>query len=324
MKTPERSRLLALAAPVLIFAPAAARAQPDWPNAPIRLVVPFPPGGSSDILGRLVAERLSRNLHANIYVDNKPGATTQIGTEYVASAAPDGNTLLLAAASSFTVLPNLRKLNYSLQSFESAGGIADYIAVMAVRKTLPTATLRQFIDYARQHPGKLSFGTAGEASQGHLYGMTLARDTGIDVQHVPYRGSAAAVNALLGAEIDFIIDGAVTPMVKAGKVAPLAVFYKRRHAELPDVPTVLEAGFGIQSTQGAGWGLLAPKGTPGPVMQRLAGSLHEVLEQQDVQDALARANSTAAWQAPREFVQNIDADRRLYAELLPAMGIKEN
>ncbi|QNN58223.1 tripartite tricarboxylate transporter substrate binding protein [Diaphorobacter ruginosibacter] len=324
MKQPQRSRLLALAAPALILAPFATRAESPWPASPIRLVVPFPPGGSSDILGRLIADRLSKDLHANIFVDNRPGATTQIGTEHVAGAAPDGNTLLLAAASSFTVLPNLRKLSYSLQSFESAGGIADYIAVMAARKTLPVTTLQQFVDHARQQSNPLSFGSAGEASQGHLYGMTLARDTSIQVQHVPYRGSAAAVNGLLAGEIDFIIDGAVTPMVKADKVQPLAVFYKRRHVELPDVPTVLEAGFRIKSTKGAGWGLLAPKGTPRPIMDRLAQSLQKVLEQRDVQDALARANSTAAWQAPQEFVQNIDADRRLYAELLPAMGIKEN
>lgn len=324
MKRPQRSRLLALAAPALIFSALGARAETPWPSAAIRLVVAFPPGGSSDILGRLVADRLSKELHANIFVDNKPGATTQIGTEYVASTAPDGNTLLLAAASSFTVLPNLRKLNYSLQSFESAGGIADYIAVMAVRKNLPVKTLKEFVDYAKQSKDVLTFGSAGEASQGHLFGMTLARDTGIKVQHVPYRGSAAAVNGLLAAEIDFIIDGAITPMVKADRVEPIAVFYKSRHPDLPQVPTVLESGFSIKSTKGSGWGLLAPKGTPKPIIQKLAGALQKVLAQKDVQDALTRANSIAAWQTPDEFVQNIDADRRLYAELLPSMGIKDN
>ncbi len=324
MKRPQRSRLLALAAPALIFSALGARAETPWPSAAIRLVVAFPPGGSSDILGRLIADRLSKELHANIFVDNKPGATTQIGTEYVTGTAPDGNTLLLAAASSFTVLPNLRKLNYSLQSFESAGGIADYIAVMAVRKNLPVKTLKEFVDYAKQSKEVLTFGSAGEASQGHLFGMTLARDTGIKVQHVPYRGSAAAVNGLLAAEIDFIIDGAITPMVKADRVEPIAVFYKSRHPDLPQVPTVLESGFSIKSTKGSGWGLLAPKGTPKPIIQKLTGALQKVLAQKDVQDALTRANSIAAWQTPDEFVQNIDADRKLYAELLPSMGIKDN
>ena len=139
MTQPDRKRLLiplALLAPTLLL-PTQARAQAAWPSQPIRLVVPFPPGGSSDILGRLIADHLGKTLGANFYVDNKPGGTTQIGTDFVAAAPPDGLTLLLGAASSFTVLPHLRKLHYSIDSFECAGGIADYSAGMAVRKTLP-------------------------------------------------------------------------------------------------------------------------------------------------------------------------------------------
>ncbi|MBK6745325.1 tripartite tricarboxylate transporter substrate binding protein [Ottowia sp.] len=324
MQKPQRLRLalpLVLAAPQILLAPSA-RAQQPWPSAPIRLVVPFPPGGSSDILGRLVAEHLARRLNANIFVDNKPGGTTQIGTELVANAHPDGHTLLLAAASSFTTLPNLRKLTYSLDSFEIIGGVADYIAVMAVRKTLPIENVKQFVDYAKQNPGKLAFGSAGEASAGHVYGLTLARDTGIQVLHVPFKGSAAAVNALVAGEIDFIIDGAITPMVKADRVRPLATLYRRRHPDLPQVPTLSEAGFDITSTQASGWGLVAPKGTPAAILSRLSGALHQVLEQKDVQDAFARANSIASWQTPEALRKGLESDLRVYAELLPAIGIK--
>ena len=326
MTHPDRLRLslpLLLAAPQLLWS-VPARAQDKWPSGPIRMVVPFPPGGSSDMLGRLMADKLSALLKSNIFVENKPGGTTQIGTELVANAAPDGHTLLMASATGFTALPNLRKLNYGIDSFEIAGGVADYIAVMAVRKTLPVKTVREFIEHAKQNPGKLSFGSGGEASAGHIYGLTLARDTGIQVLHVPFRGSAAAVNALVAGDIDFIIDGAITPMVKADRVQPLAVLYRKRHPELPSVPTLKEAGFEITSTRGSGWGVLAPKGTPAPIMARLSDAVHQVLDQQDVKDALARANSVASWQAPDEYRRSLEADRKLYAELLPAIGIRGN
>jgi len=324
MNKPHRIRLalpLALIAPQLLYT-SLARAQTDWPAAPIRMVVPFPPGGSSDALGRLIAEKVGALLKASIFVENKPGGTTQIGTESAANASPDGNTLLLASASSFTTLPNLRKLSFSIDSFEIAGGVADYVAVMAVRKTLPIKTVKEFVEYAKQNPGKLTFGSAGEASAGHVYGMTLARDTGIQVLHVPFRGSAAAVNALVAGEIDFIIDGAVTPMVKADRVQPLAVLYRKRHPELPHIPTLSEAGFEISSSRGSGWGLLAPKGTPKPIMAKLSDALHQVLDQQDVRDALARANSIPSWQTPEDYRRGLAADKKMYAELLPAIGIR--
>ncbi|HYP71589.1 MAG TPA: tripartite tricarboxylate transporter substrate binding protein [Variovorax sp.] len=322
----QRSRLLAplaLLLPALVL-PRISLAQDTWPSRPIRMVVPFPPGGSSDLLGRLVADRLGRALNASFVVDNKAGATTQIGTELVATAAPDGYTLLLGAASSFTVLPNLRKLGFSLDSFETIGGVADYVAVMAVRKSLPVNTVREFVDYAKKNPGKLSFGSAGEASAGHVYGSTLARDTGIEVLHVPFRGSADAANALVAGEVDFVIDGAITPMVKADRVRPLATFYRARHPELPQVPTLAEAGFTIDTSKGSGWGVLAPKGTPKAVVAKLSEALHNVLAQKEVQDALVRANSIAAWQPPEAFRTALAADEKMYAQLLPAIGVRRN
>jgi tripartite-type tricarboxylate transporter receptor subunit TctC len=301
-----------------------AQAQDNWPSRPIRMVVPFPPGGSSDILGRIVADRLGRALNANVFVDDKPGGTTQIGTDFVANAAPDGYTLLLGAASSFTVLPNLRKLPYSLDSFEAIGGVADYIAVMAVRKTLPVKDMKEFVAYAKAHPKKLSFGSAGEASAGHVYGGTLSRDTGIDVLHVPFRGSVDAVNALVAGDIDFVIDGAATPMVKAGRVVPLATFYKQRHPELPNVPTLKEAGFDITTSKGSGWGVLAPRGTPKAIVARLTETLRKILADKSVQEEFLRANSIASWQTPEEFRAGLLADQKMYSELLPAIGVAKN
>ncbi len=326
MSKPQRLRLLA---PLPLLFPSLltgtkALAQANWPSSPIRMVVPFPPGGSSDILTRLVSEHMAKLLGATIFIENKPGGTTQVGTEYAANAAPDGNTLLMAAATSFTQLPNLRKLNYSLDSFECAGGVAAYIAPMAVRKTLPIKNMKEFIDYAKANPGKLTFGSAGEASAGHVFGLTLARDTGIQVMHVPYKGSVAAVNGLVGGEIDFIIDGAVTPMIKADRVQPLSVFYDRRHPDLPEVPTLKEAGFEISQSKSPGWGLMAPKGTPKAIMDRLSDALHKTLQNKEVQDSLVRANTIAAWSPPDDFRKALLEDQKMLAELLPAIGIQGN
>ncbi len=292
-------------------------AQDAWPSKPIKLVVPFPPGGSSDIMGRLVAEGIAKHINATLIVDNKPGGTTQIGSELVANAQPDGYTLLEGASTAFTVLPNQRKLNFSLDSYEVAGGIADYIAVFAVRKTLPVNTMKEFVEYAKKNPGKLTYGSAGELSAGHVFGGTLARDTGISVLHVPFKGSVDAVNALVAGDIDFVIDGAATPMVKADRIRPLATFYRARHPELPEVPSLKEAGFDITMTKARGWGLLAPKGTPAPVMAKLSEALQKTLADPKLAEALLKGNSIASYQSPAEYRANIAEDRKMYAELLP-------
>jgi tripartite-type tricarboxylate transporter receptor subunit TctC len=311
-------------ATLLLAMPASSSAQEAYPSKPIRMLVAFPPGGSSDILGRIIAEHMGRVLGANIVVDNKPGATTQIGTELVANAPADGYTLLLGAASSFTVLPNLRKLSYSLDSFDSIGGVADYVAVMAVRKDLPVKTLEEFVAHAKANPGKLTFGSAGEASAGHVFGGTLSRDTRISLVHVPFRGSVDAVNALVAGDIDFVIDGAATPMVKAGRVLPIATFYRHRHVELPEVPTTKESGFDISSAEGAGWGVLAPRGLPKAVADKLSEALRKTVEDESVKQAFRRANSVASWQSPEAFRKGLLSDQKMYSTLLPEIGVQRN
>ncbi len=304
------------------LAPQWAMADDAWPSRPIKLVVPYPPGGSSDIMGRMLADSMAKLLNANFVVENKPGGTTQVGSEYVANAAPDGYMLLEGASTSFTVLPNQRELRYSLDSFELAGGIADYIAVMAVRNTLPVKTVKELIEYGKQNPGKLTYGSAGELSAGHMFGARLALDTGVSLLHVPYGGSAAAVNALVAGDIDVVIDGAVTPMVKAGRVRPLATFYRSRHPELPDVPSLEETGFKILLTKARGWALMAPKGTPAPVMARLSATLQKALADPELAKALLRGNSIASYQSPEDYKTSVAADRKMYAELLSVIAKK--
>ncbi|MEO7938835.1 MAG: tripartite tricarboxylate transporter substrate binding protein [Burkholderiaceae bacterium] len=304
------------------LAPQWASAQAAWPSRPVKLVVPFPPGGSSDIMGRLLAESLAKSLNATFIVENKPGGTTQVGSEYVAMAAPDGYTLLEGASTSFTVLPNQRDLRYSLDSFEVAGGIADYIAVMAVRKTLPVKSVKELVEYGKQNPGKLTYGSAGDLSAGHMFGSRLAYDTGITLLHVPFRGSAAAVNALVAGDIDIVIDGAVTPMVKGDRVRPLATFYRTRHPELPDLPTIEETGFQVILTKARGWGLLAPKGTPAPIMARLSEAMQKALAEPELAKAFLQGNSIASYQSPADYKANIAVDRAMYKQLLDVIAKK--
>ncbi len=312
----------ATAASAAGLAPFGVRAQAAWPSRPIKLVVPFPPGGSSDIMGRLLADGLARQLNATFVVENKPGGTTQIGTDLVAAAEHDGYTLLEGASTAFSVLPNQRELRFSLDSFEVVGGIADYIAVMAVRKTLPVKSLKELIEYGKQNPGKLTYGSAGELSAGHMFGGRLALDTGITLLHVPFAGSAAAVNALVAGDIDIVIDGAVTPMVKADRVRALATFYSSRHPELPEVPSLDETGYKVLLTKARGWALLAPKGTPAPIVARLSEAMQKVLLEPELAKAFLRGNSVAAYQSPADYRSGIAADRKMYGELLASLARK--
>ena len=299
-------------------------AQGAWPDRPIRLVVPYPPSGTSDNVGRLVAERLSALLNANVLVDNRPGGTTQVGTELVYRAPPDGNTLLLGALTAFTVLPHLRKkLPYDAHlGFEVVGGIADYLALVCVRKELGVTTLADFVKLAKDRPGKLTFGSAGIASFGHIAGEILKTETKIDMLHVPFKGSADAANAMLGGHIDVMIDGAPLPLAKAGRVVPLATFSARRHPELPQVPSMPETGLSIRVNETPGWGLFAPKGTPPAIINRLAKALQTLLAEPDTKAKLQRMSTVSAWMTGSDLSKAIDSDHRFYSTLLPAIGLR--
>lgn len=302
----------------------ASMAQGQWPDRPIRLIVPYPPGGTSDNLGRLVAQRLGANLNATVIVDNRPGGTTQIGTELASRAAPDGYTVLLGAVTAFTVLPHLRnKLPYDpINGFEPLGGVAQYLSVLSVRKDLGVASLPELVQMAKARPGKLSYGSAGQASFGHIAGETLKRETGIDMLHVPFKGSADAVNALAAGQIDMLIDGATVPLAREGRVRPLAAFGAVRHPELPEVPSLPETGIQVKQPAGPGWGLFAPKGTPAAINQRYSQALEALLAEPDTQVKLRRISTLPDWRSPEALRRAIQGDHRLYGELLPAIGLR--
>jgi tripartite-type tricarboxylate transporter receptor subunit TctC len=322
--TARRRIVAAGAAASLLAALPAAHAQGRWPERPIRFVVPFPPGGNSDALARTLAERLREHLGgATLVVDNRPGGTTQVGTESVARAEPDGHTMLLAAATSFTVLPNLRKLPFDLDAnFEIAGGIADYIAIVTVRKGLGVKTLGEFVELARRQPGKLTWGSAGSASAGHIYGEQLKKHAGIDMLHVPFKGSADAATALVGEQIDMIIDGVGLGLARGGRAVALATFFGRRHPELPDVPAITETGVKGELPAG-GWGIAFPKGTPAPILAQAGAALEKALAEPDTRDKLLRASVVAMWTPPAEYRRALQSARTYYADLLQSIGMKQ-
>lgn len=301
-------------------------AQAAWPNRPIKLVVPYPPGGNSDNVGRLVAERLGAHLNTTVIVDNKPGGTTQVGTELVARANPDGYTILCGAATAFTVLPHQRtKLPYDPKNgFEVLGGVAQYLTVLAVRNDLGVNSLADLIKLAKANPGKLTFGSAGIASVGHISGEILKRDAGINMVHVPYKGSADAATALMGGHIDMLIDGTTVALAKAGKVKGIVAFGLDRHPEMPNLPSLVEAGLqNVRISIGAQWGLFAPKGTPAPICARLSQALEKMLAEPETRKRLERVSALAYWQTPDELRKALESDYNFYGELLPAIGIRK-
>lgn len=323
---PERRRLVAAAAaaPLVAIAPAALAQVPRWPDGkPIRFVVPFPPGGNSDILARVLAERLREHLKANLVVDNRPGGTTQVGTEAVARAEPDGHTMLLAAATSFTVLPNLRKLPYELgANFEIAGGIADYIAIVTARKGLGVKSMAELVELARKQPGKLTWGSAGNASAGHIYGEQLKKHAGIDMLHVPFKGSVDAANALVGEQIDLIIDGVGLGLARNGRAVALATFFGTRHPDMPEVPSITETGLKVELPAG-GWGIAFPKGTAQTVLAQVSAALETSLAEPETRATLIRASVVAMWTPPADYRRALDVARGYYADLLQSIGMKE-
>lgn len=300
-----------------------AAAHAAWPDRPITLVVPFPPGGNSDNLGRIVAEQLRVKLGTPVVVENRPGGTTSIGTNAVARAQPDGYTLLLGAATAFTVLPHLRSLPFDPQTdFTFIGGIADYLPIVTVASGRGIDSMAALIELARSQPGKLTFGSAGIASAGHIAGEIIKQGAGIDVLHVPYKGSGELMAALQGGQIDFFIDGVGVNMAQDGRGVALAIFANQRHPALPDVPTLEESGVDQALPQG-GWALVAPAGLPAEISARLAAVTAEIMSEPDTRETLGRISIIADWIDADQYRQRLAKSYEFYRELIPAVGIPQ-
>ncbi len=312
---------------MLTAAPVAVQASDAgaYPQKEIVFVVPYPPGGNSDNLARIYADRLRQKLGVPIVIENKPGGTTSLGTGVVARSKPDGYTILLATSTAFTVLPHLRNdLPYDpLKGFTFVGSLAGYLPVLAVRNDFPANTLPEFVDYAKKNPGKLSWGSAGVASGGHLAGEILKKDAKLEMLHVPFKGSADSLTAMLGGHTDFLIDGVGLEAIKAGRAKGIVTFASERNPELPNLPTPKESGFDVTLPFEGFWGVAVPAGTPQPVVDRLAKATQEILQEPETRKRFGNISLSASWKAGPEYTKDIEASRVYYGDLLKKVNLSQ-
>ncbi len=319
-----RRALLGAFALGAVLAPFAAHAD-NWPSKPLRLIVAFPPGGASDIVGRFYADQLSSALGQPVVVENKPGAGTAIAAEAAAKAAPDGYTLSLAPAGQLTILPHLAKdLRYDpFKDFAPVSVVASVPYVVAVNATVPAKTLNEFTAYAQANPGKVSYSSCGNGTLCHLAGELYRSLTSTDLLHVPYKGSAPAVTALLGGEVNAAFDTltVLAPQVKGGKVKGLAITSARRSPTLPDVPTAAEAG--LASFEVSSWfGIVVPAATPKPIVDRLGKALADIAARPETRAKLAEQGLDVESTTPEAFARLIRDDSAKWGKVVAESGAK--
>jgi len=296
-----------------------------FPTHAAKLVVPFPPGGPLDSTGRLIADKVSAAWGQPVVVENKPGAGGNIGADLVAKSAPDGYTIVMGALSTHAVNPSLySKMPYdAVKDFAPITLVAVTPNVLVVNPKLPVNSVKDLVAYAKANPGKLSFASGSNGSAGHLAGELFKTDTGTDIVHIPYKGAAPAMQALLAGDVQFMFDNLASAMaqVKAGKVKALAVTTPQRSPLAPDLPTMAEAGLpGFDIT--TWYGLLAPAGTPKDVVAKWNAEVVRVLKTPEVRDQLAARGAEASPTTPEEFAAFIGREIPKYAKIVKASGAK--
>ncbi len=294
----------------------------DYPSRPIRVIVPFSPGGAVDGPMRLVAQELGKRLGQPVVVENKPGAGATIGTDVVAKAAPDGYTLLLASQTNAISATLYSKLPFDpVGDFTPVALIGREPGVVVVNPAIPAKTLQEFIAYVKAHPGQVNFASSGNGSGQHLFAALLASKTGMKMNHVPYRGSAQATTDLLSGVVSMSIPGTAGMVghIKAGRLRALAVTGATRSPQLPDVPTVMESG--VPGYEAYVWmGLLAPKGTPPAVVERLNRNVVAVLGEDEVKRYMANAGIEIVGSTAADFGKFFRAQRDLWAKVIHDTG----
>ena len=310
--------MLALAALNAASQPAA------YPNKPVRLIVGAPPGGGNDIMARLIAQKLSEGLGQQVVVENRPGAGATIATDLVAKSAPDGYTLFMTP-SAHALSPSIyRKLPFDpVKDFAAIGQMAAVPLVVIVNMSLPAASLRELIALARARPGSLNFGSGGSGAAQHLATEFLKSLAGIEMVHVPYKGSGQAIPDLIGGQIQLMIEPlpSALPHIRGGKVRALAVTTRQRSASLPDVPTAEEAGLSGFEVM-AWYGLLAPAGTPAAVVSRLNAEMNKALAQPAMRDSLAAQGAIPVSGPPQQFMDLIVAEIAKWRPIIQKAGIR--
>ena len=296
----------------------------SYPTRPIRLIAPFPAGGLVDVLARAIGDELAKTLGQPIIVENKPGAGGNIGADLVAKAEPDGYTLLMTS-------PGIQSINQFLyktmpfdpeKAFAPISLVADMPMLVVVHPKVGAKSLRELIDLARLNPGKLTFGSAGVGTTGHLGQALLTHVANVDVTHVPYRGAAPSVTDLIAGQIDGVVDNppTVMPHIRAGAIVPLAVAAKERLAVLPDVPTSAEAG--LPGWEASSWfGVVVPAAAPPDIIKRLAVEIAKAVRRPAIEKFAAQSGARVVANGPDEFAQLIRAERSKWREVIKAAKI---
>jgi tripartite-type tricarboxylate transporter receptor subunit TctC len=317
--------LLALAAGAIAAPPLVHAQAPDaWPSRPIRFILPFPPGGGTDILGRLIAERLTASLGQPVVTENRGGAGGNLGAEAAAKSAPDGYTIVLVAPS-LAISPSLySKLNYDpVKDFAPVSLVATVPNVMITNPSVPATTLKEFIALAKSKPGEMNFGSGGSGTSNHLAGELFNIVAGVKLVHVPYKGVNLAMNDVLSGRVQLVFIGipAAAPHIKAGKLRALALAAPKRSAVLPAVPTADEAG--LPKFEVTTWyGILAPAGTPQPIVARLNGELGKIMHSSELKDRLEALATDPVTSTPEEFADLIRREIVKWGDVVRQAGLK--
>jgi tripartite-type tricarboxylate transporter receptor subunit TctC len=315
-------RLIVLACCTLLALPLFAQ---DYPRRPVRLIVPFPPGGGNDIVARAVARELGKSLGQQLVVDNRAGAGGAIGAELAARSPADGYTLFLGGVGSHVVNPSLHaKLSYDpIRDFAPVTLIASAPSVLVVNPSLPATSVAEFTALAKANPGKLNYASNGNGSSAQLAAVLYESMAGVRMVHVPYKGVAPALVDLMSGEVQLMFGTlvAILPHIKAGRLRALAVTGRTRSALLPEVPTLAESGLpGYEA--GSWYGILAPAGTPGAIVARLNAEINAAIRQPEVRERLAAEGAEVLGGTPGDFASHIRAELSRMGKLMREAGVR--
>jgi tripartite-type tricarboxylate transporter receptor subunit TctC len=323
--TTHRLAILALGGLAFALAATASALAQTYPSRVIRIMVPAGPGGPTDVFARLIAQRIGLLLGGDAIAENRPGAGGAIAAKYVATSAPDGHTLMLGNTSTLATIPAFAKTpDYDpIKGFAPVASVADSFSVLSVRADSPIHSLKELIAYAKANPGKLNFGSAGHGNFTHLAAELLKFNAGIDLVHVPYKGVADAMTALLGGQVQLVFGNpnVTTNHVQAGRLRALAVTRATRSPNLPDVPTMKEAGiddFVVTSF----FGIAAPAGTDPAIVARLNAAINESLKSDELRTTIVKLGSEPVIGTPEEFARTIAADFARWTKLAKSTAVK--
>ena len=325
MDTVRRMSQSCLTALPFILAALTSSAQDAYPTKPIRFIAPFPPGGTTDVLSRIVAQKLGDTLGKQVLVDNRPGAGGNIGHEVAAKTAPDGYTLLMSSNAALVTNPHIyKRLGFDpINDFAPISLVAKAGPVLVVHPSVPAHSVKELIALARARPGKLNFGSGGRGTPSHVAGEIFKSATGINIVHVPYKGGILAVTDLVAGQIDMVFSDMVPamPQIKGGRLRAIAVASEDRSPALPGVPTIAEVGV-KEPIPETWWAVLAPKGTPPTVISRINTDLAQIVKMPDVQERYVSLGVFTVHTTPERVTQLIKIETPQIGKVLKAAGVE--